>query len=84
MDASTFESIRLRVSRELIGLSQNQLATMVGLSPAAISQLRAGRLAPARRPSMHLAPHLAYQWDSSLALSLRHTKAFSGRCDAPP
>jgi Zn-dependent peptidase ImmA (M78 family)/transcriptional regulator with XRE-family HTH domain len=46
MDASTFEPIRLRVSRELIGLSQNQLATIVGLSPAAISQFESGATRP--------------------------------------
>jgi transcriptional regulator with XRE-family HTH domain len=46
MDASTFEPIRLRVSRELIGLSQNQLATKVGLSPAAISQFESGATRP--------------------------------------
>lgn len=48
MDASTFEPTRLRVGRELIGLSQNQLATQVGLSPAAISQFESG----ATRPSL--------------------------------
>lgn len=46
MDASTFEPIRLRVGRELIGLSQNQLATKVGLSPAAISQFESGATRP--------------------------------------
>ena len=46
MDASTFEPIRLRVSRELIGLSQNQLAAKVCLSPAAISQFESGATRP--------------------------------------
>jgi Zn-dependent peptidase ImmA (M78 family)/transcriptional regulator with XRE-family HTH domain len=46
MDASTFEPIRLRVGRELVGLSQNQLATKVGLSPAAISQFESGSTRP--------------------------------------
>jgi Zn-dependent peptidase ImmA (M78 family)/DNA-binding XRE family transcriptional regulator len=46
MDASTFEPTRLRVGRELTGLSRNQLAAKVGLSPAAISQFESGATRP--------------------------------------
>ena len=46
MDSSTFEPTRLRVGRELVGLSQSQLATKVGLSPAAISQFESGATRP--------------------------------------
>jgi len=46
MDTPTFERARLRVARELAGLSQNQLATQVGLSPAAISQFESGAARP--------------------------------------
>ena len=46
MDASTFEPTRLRVGRELVGLSQSQLATKVGLSPAAISQFESAATRP--------------------------------------
>jgi Zn-dependent peptidase ImmA (M78 family)/transcriptional regulator with XRE-family HTH domain len=42
----TFERERLRVARELVGLSQNQLATEIGLSPAAISQFEGGAARP--------------------------------------
>jgi Zn-dependent peptidase ImmA (M78 family)/DNA-binding XRE family transcriptional regulator len=46
MNTPTFERARLRVARELVGLSQNQLATQVGLSPAAISQFESGAARP--------------------------------------
>ena len=46
MDVSTFERTRLRVGRELVGLSQSQLATKIGLSPAAISQFESGATRP--------------------------------------
>jgi Zn-dependent peptidase ImmA (M78 family)/transcriptional regulator with XRE-family HTH domain len=46
MDTPTFERARLRVARELVGLSQNELATQVGLSPAAISQFESGAARP--------------------------------------
>src|SRR6266545_3839593 len=46
MDTPTFERVRLRVARELVGLSQNQLATQVGLTPAAISQFESGAARP--------------------------------------
>jgi len=46
MDTPTFERARLRVARELVGLSQNQLATQVGLTPAAISQFESGASRP--------------------------------------
>ena len=55
MDALGFERERLRVARELVGLSQNQLATHVGLSPAAISQFESG----ATRPSAESLDQLA-------------------------
>lgn len=45
MDA-IFEPARLRVGRELAGLSQHQLARTVGLSPAAISQFESGATRP--------------------------------------
>ncbi|TDE25145.1 XRE family transcriptional regulator [Actinomadura sp. 6K520] len=46
MDTPTFERARLRVARELVGLSQKQLATRVGLTPAAISQFESGAARP--------------------------------------
>lgn len=46
MDTPTFEPTRLRVARELVGLSQHHLATQVGLSPAAISQFESGAARP--------------------------------------
>jgi Zn-dependent peptidase ImmA (M78 family)/transcriptional regulator with XRE-family HTH domain len=46
MDTPTFERARLRVARELVGLSQNQLATRVGLTSAAISQFESGAARP--------------------------------------
>jgi Zn-dependent peptidase ImmA (M78 family)/transcriptional regulator with XRE-family HTH domain len=46
MDTPTFERARLRVARELVGLSQNHLATQVGLTPAAISQFESGAARP--------------------------------------
>ena len=46
MDVPGFERERLRVARELVGLSQNQLAHQVGLSPAAISQFESGATRP--------------------------------------
>ena len=46
MNTPTFEQGRLRVARELVGLSQSQLATQVGLSPAAISQFESGAARP--------------------------------------
>ncbi|KAA0093637.1 ImmA/IrrE family metallo-endopeptidase [Mycolicibacterium sp. P1-18] len=46
MEASIFEPSRLRVGRELLGLSQSQLAIKVGLSPAAISQFESGATRP--------------------------------------
>lgn len=55
MDQLKFERERLRVARELVGLSQNQLATHVGLSPAAISQFESG----AARPSADSLSQLA-------------------------
>lgn len=46
MDTPTFERARLRVARELVGLSQSQLATQLGVSPAAISQFESGAARP--------------------------------------
>ncbi|PPA56356.1 helix-turn-helix domain-containing protein [Micromonospora chalcea] len=46
MSTSTFERGRLRVARELVGLSQAQLAAAVGLTPAAISQFESGAARP--------------------------------------
>ncbi len=46
MSALVFERERLRVARELIGLSQAQLAADVDLSPAAISQFESGAARP--------------------------------------
>jgi Zn-dependent peptidase ImmA (M78 family)/transcriptional regulator with XRE-family HTH domain len=46
MDSSAFEPARLRVARELVGMSQNQLANQVGLSAAAISQYESGSARP--------------------------------------
>lgn len=46
MDAPAFERARLRVARELVGFSQNQLANLVDLSPAAISQFESGTARP--------------------------------------
>ena len=63
MDTPTFERARLRVGRELVGLSQNQLATKVGLSPAAISQFESG----AARPS----PETVAALSAALAAVLR-------------
>jgi Zn-dependent peptidase ImmA (M78 family)/transcriptional regulator with XRE-family HTH domain len=46
MDISAFEPARLRVARELVGMSQGQLATQTGLSAAAISQFENGAARP--------------------------------------
>lgn len=46
MDGSMFEPSRLRVGRELVGLSQGQLASRTDLSPAAISQFESGATRP--------------------------------------
>lgn len=58
MDARLFERDRLRVARELVGLSQNQLASRVGLSPAAISQFESGATRPAEESLLQLATAL--------------------------
>jgi Zn-dependent peptidase ImmA (M78 family)/transcriptional regulator with XRE-family HTH domain len=46
MSTPPFERARMRVARELAGLSQAQLADKVGLSPAAISQFEGGAARP--------------------------------------
>lgn len=46
MGTPTFEQGRLRVARELVGLSQHRLAAEIGLSPAAISQFESGAALP--------------------------------------
>jgi Zn-dependent peptidase ImmA (M78 family)/DNA-binding XRE family transcriptional regulator len=46
MSMRVCEPRRLRLARELVGLSQNQLATEVGLSAAAISQFESGAARP--------------------------------------
>ena len=46
MNTSRFERTRLRVARELVGLSQSDLASHVGLSPAAVSQFESGAARP--------------------------------------
>ncbi|WP_428338973.1 helix-turn-helix domain-containing protein [Mycobacterium sp.] len=46
MSAAAFEPDRLRVGRELVGLSQSQLASRADLSPAAISQFESGATRP--------------------------------------
>lgn len=46
MDELGFERVRLRVARELVGLSQAQLAVQIGVSPAAISQFESGSTRP--------------------------------------
>jgi Zn-dependent peptidase ImmA (M78 family)/transcriptional regulator with XRE-family HTH domain len=46
MTTPTFDKGRLRVARELVGLSQAQLASSVNLSPAAISQFESGAARP--------------------------------------
>ncbi|OBY33201.1 hypothetical protein ACT18_02590 [Mycolicibacter kumamotonensis] len=55
MGALPFERDRLRVARELVGLSQNQLASRVGLSPAAISQFESGAARPTEESLLQLA-----------------------------
>jgi Zn-dependent peptidase ImmA (M78 family)/transcriptional regulator with XRE-family HTH domain len=55
MDEPGFERERLRLARELVGLSQNQLAGLVSLSAAAISQFESG----ATRPSPESLTQLA-------------------------
>lgn len=47
MDGADFEPGRLRLARELQGMTQSQLSVLAGLSPAAISQFESG----ASRPS---------------------------------
>ncbi|AOS92113.1 helix-turn-helix domain-containing protein [Mycobacterium intracellulare] len=54
MGPLVFEPARLRVARELVGMSQGQLATQIGLSAAAISQFENG----AARPSAETAAAL--------------------------
>ena len=46
MDSSAFQPARLRVARELVGMSQGQLAGRVGLSAGAISQFESGSARP--------------------------------------
>lgn len=46
MSMQAFERTRLRVARELAGLSQAQLARQAGLTPAAISQFESGAARP--------------------------------------
>jgi len=46
MSTPAFERGRLRVARELVGLSQAHLAAEVGLTPAAISQFESGAARP--------------------------------------
>ena len=58
MGAQPFERDRLRVARELVGLSQNQLASRVGLSPAAISQFESGATRPGAESLSQLADTL--------------------------
>lgn len=58
MSAPLFERERLRVARELVGLSQNQLASRVGLTPAAISQFESGAARPADESLRQLAAAL--------------------------
>lgn len=58
MGALLFERERLRVARELLGLSQNQLASQVGLSPAAISQFESGATRPGEESLTQLADAL--------------------------
>ena len=58
MGALRFERERLRVARELVGLSQNQLASRVGLTPAAISQFESGAARPAEESLLQLAAAL--------------------------
>jgi Zn-dependent peptidase ImmA (M78 family)/DNA-binding XRE family transcriptional regulator len=58
MDAPGFERERLRVARELAALSQNQLASRVGLSPGAISQFESGATRPGAESLSQLADAL--------------------------
>lgn len=67
MGTPAFERVRLSIARELVGMSQTQLALKVGLSPAAISQFESG----AARPSA--------QTVSNLSLVLRVPPGFLGR-----
>jgi Zn-dependent peptidase ImmA (M78 family)/transcriptional regulator with XRE-family HTH domain len=46
MGTPTFERARLRVARELVGLSQAQLADKLDLTPAAVSQFESGAARP--------------------------------------
>lgn len=46
MGTQDFERERLRVARELVGLSQSQLASRTGVSAAAISQFESGAARP--------------------------------------
>lgn len=55
MELSAFVPARLKIARELVGLSQGQLAARIGLSAAAVSQFESG----AARPSAESATALS-------------------------
>lgn len=51
MELSTFVPARLKIARELTGVSQGQLAGRVGLSAAAVSQFESGAARPSAASS---------------------------------
>lgn len=58
-----FERARLRVGRELAGLTQTQLANQVGLTPAAVSQFEGGTSRPTQETAGRLADALGVPAD---------------------
>jgi Zn-dependent peptidase ImmA (M78 family)/DNA-binding XRE family transcriptional regulator len=58
MSTSPFERARMRVARELAGLSQAQLAVKVDLSPGAISQFEGGAARPSNETIINMSTAL--------------------------
>lgn len=58
MSTQAFEQSRLRLARELAGLSQSQLARAIGVTPAAISQFESSAARPSAETVMLLSQNL--------------------------
>lgn len=77
MGPLVFEPARLRVARELVGMSQGQLATQIGLSAAAISQFENGAARPSAETAAALGAALECRQGSSHGRWPRPMRAFS-------